>query len=93
MAFKYGSNLVLALIIHHNPTMQDRLMEFNIYILLTYQLMSCMLSIPYQQLFSSSHITNIIIHMANQKINSPTNQLQYYLIPTFPTNIFTKTTN
>lgn len=93
MAFKYGSNLVLVLIIHHNPTMQDRSMEFHIYILLTYQLISCMLSIPYQPLFSSSHITNIIIHMANQNINSPTIQLQYYLIPTFSTNILTKTTN
>ena len=36
---------------------------------------------------------NIIIHMANQNINLPTIQLQYYLIPTFPTNILTKTTN
>ena len=73
--------------------MQDQSMEFNIHVLLTYQLIYCMLSILYQPLLSSSYITNIIIHMANQNINSPTIQLQYYLIPTFPTNILTKTTN
>ena len=69
--------------------MQDQSMEVNIHISPTYQthFLYVINSIP------TIVLIIIIIHMANKNINSPTNQLQFYFIPTFPANILTKTTN